>query len=307
MSELITQQIFSDGQQNINAADMNGIIGKATVQPDIIAAKPASATMDVADQFLVLKTDNTLARGRFDTITNSVASTLPLADTTKNGALRQLSGNASDYVGGDNQCHPLVPTGTVWDTLASVAPAGWLILDGSLVSRSTYSNLFALIGTVYGAGDGSTTFALPDARGRTTIGAGTGSGLTNRVLGTYVGTETVSLVTANLPAHTHTITDPGHAHTIPAHGHTASDSGHTHAMSGNATTIGVNAQAPVSQIAYFATTNTGVGFAQITVANAPAFTTVSNTTGITGTGSVGSGTAVANMQPSLVVNKMVKF
>ena len=96
MSELITQEIFTDGQQNINAANMNGIIGNATVQPDVILNKPASVTMDVADQFLVLKTDNTLAKSRFDTIVNSTSSTLPVADSTKNGMLRQVSGKTTD-------------------------------------------------------------------------------------------------------------------------------------------------------------------------------------------------------------------
>jgi microcystin-dependent protein len=306
MSELITQQVFTDGQLNINASDMNGIIGKATVQPDIIANKPASATMDIADTFLVLKTDNTLAQSRFDTIVNSTSSALPLADTTKNGMLRQLSGNASDYVGGDNQCHQLVPTGTVWDTLASTAPAGWLLLNGNSYPTATYPALFALIGYTYG-GSGA-NFNVPDARGRATIGAGTGAGLSNRVLGTSLGNETVALVTANLPAHAHPITDVSHTHATVSHNH--SDPGHNHAVS--AGIIGMNNPiqgVPVTGGATFYTPQA------ITIANntcglgAAAPNTDARFTGITTTQNAvtgGSGSAHGNMMPSLVVNKMVK-
>ena len=107
---------------------MNGIIGRADVQPDIIAAKPASATMDVADMMLVLKTDNTLAKSRFDTIVNSTSSVLPLADTARNGTLRQVSGLATDFVDGTNHCQPLanvIPPGTVFDYAGSTIPL-WL-------------------------------------------------------------------------------------------------------------------------------------------------------------------------------------
>ncbi len=57
-------------------------------------------------------------------------------------------------------------TGTVLDFAGTTAPDGWLMCFGQAVSRTTYANLFAKIGTIYGAGDGSTTFNLPDCRGR---------------------------------------------------------------------------------------------------------------------------------------------
>lgn len=82
-------------------------------------------------------------------------------------------------------------------------PAGYLACDGSAVSRSTYATLFSTIGTTWGTGDGSTTFNLPDLRGRAPIGSGTGSGLTARTLAQTVGAETVQLVTSELPAHSH--------------------------------------------------------------------------------------------------------
>ena len=85
---------------------------------------------------------------------------------------------------------------------ASIA-SGWLACDGALVSRSTYSALFTAIGTAWGAGDGSSTFALPDLRGRAPIGVGTGASLTGRALAATGGAETHTLSTAELAAHTH--------------------------------------------------------------------------------------------------------
>lgn len=85
------------------------------------------------------------------------------------------------------------------------APQGWLICDGSKVSISAYQNLYALIGQIYG-GDGVTTFALPDLRGRVPIGMGTGtSALTPRTIGQLLGAETVKLDVPTIPAHTHSL------------------------------------------------------------------------------------------------------
>lgn len=95
--------------------------------------------------------------------------------------------------------------GLVFAFAGSVAPTGTLLCDGSAVSRTTYAALFAAIGTTWGIGDGSTTFNLPDLRGRAPIGAGQGSGLTNRTLGGTGGAETVALATSEMPAHDHRV------------------------------------------------------------------------------------------------------
>lgn len=97
------------------------------------------------------------------------------------------------------------PVGSIKMYGGSTAPSKWLICDGSAVSRTTYANLFAVIGTSFGAGDGSTTFNLPDLVGRTAIGAGTGTatGATAHTLGSKGGKETVTLTIDEMPAHTH--------------------------------------------------------------------------------------------------------
>jgi microcystin-dependent protein len=82
----------------------------------------------------------------------------------------------------------------------SVAPTGWAICDGQLVNREQYQMLFDLIGTTYGAGDGATTFALPDLRGRVPVHVAPAS-----VLGQTGGQERVAVTVAELPAHTHAL------------------------------------------------------------------------------------------------------
>jgi microcystin-dependent protein len=83
------------------------------------------------------------------------------------------------------------------------APNNWQACDGSLLPISQYDALFALIGTTYG-GDGQTTFAVPDLRGRLPIHQGQGPGLSNYVIGQRAGTETVTVLSTQMPAHTHT-------------------------------------------------------------------------------------------------------
>jgi microcystin-dependent protein len=102
------------------------------------------------------------------------------------------------------------------DYAGATAPSGWLLCAGQAVSRSTYADLFTAISTTYGAGDGSTTFNLPDLRGRVAVGKdnmdGTsanrmttgGSGIDGSTLGSAGGTQTHTLTTAQMPAHTHT-------------------------------------------------------------------------------------------------------
>lgn len=84
------------------------------------------------------------------------------------------------------------------------APRSWMFCWGQLLSIAEYDALFSLIGTTYG-GDGQTTFALPDLRSRIAVHTGTGAGLDTIVLGQLAGTENVSLLSNNLPGHTHPV------------------------------------------------------------------------------------------------------
>jgi microcystin-dependent protein len=84
------------------------------------------------------------------------------------------------------------------------APKGWAFCDGQLMPISQNTALFALLGTTYG-GDGKSTFALPDLQGNSAMHPGQGQGLSLRDLGEMGGSETVTLLVSEMPAHTHTI------------------------------------------------------------------------------------------------------
>lgn len=119
----------------------------------------------------------------------------------------------SIYSGGDVNAtgtlqqggNELLPPGTVTMYGGTTAPAGWLFCGGGAVSRTTYSRLFAAIGTGFGAGDGSTTFNLPNLAGRMPIGFySVDSDFAS--LGNYGGEKNHTLTTAEMPPHTHQIT-----------------------------------------------------------------------------------------------------
>lgn len=181
---------------------------------------------------------------------------------------------------------------------AIAAPAGWLLCDGRAVSRSTYSALFAAIGTSFGAGDGSTTFALPDCRGRSLIGAGAGTGLTARTLGATGGEEAHVVSAAELPSHAHSISDPTHAHNLADPGHN-----HGHNLGGAAI---YNTNYAGGAIGWG---GTGNSFYRVDLGLAGSGTGMGvygASTGITGTAAAGGGAAHNNMEPFVAVNVLIK-
>ena len=85
------------------------------------------------------------------------------------------------------------------------APRGWAFCQGQILSIAQNTALFSLLGTTYG-GNGQTTFALPDLRGRVPVGTGQGPGLAAVTLGEMAGSQTTTLLVTNMPAHIHTVT-----------------------------------------------------------------------------------------------------
>jgi microcystin-dependent protein len=94
--------------------------------------------------------------------------------------------------------------GTILSFGFNFAPRGWLLCYGQLLSIAQNSALFSLLGTTFG-GDGVTTFALPDLRGRSMVGQGQGIGLTNINMGQISGTENTTLLITNMPSHSHAL------------------------------------------------------------------------------------------------------
>ena len=155
-----------------------------------------------------------------------------VADNSIGAAAINISGNGtsgqavvSDGDGSFSYTSNIVPSGALMPYAGTSAPTGFLLCDGSAVSRSTYATLFSAISTTYGAGDGSSTFNLPDLRGRVVAGqddmGGSSAnrltdqtgGLNGDTLGDTGGSETHTLTTAQLASHTHTFSDTD-THTV---------------------------------------------------------------------------------------------
>lgn len=166
--------------------------------------------------------------------------------------------------------NPLMPSGTVLDYAGATVPAGFLLCDGSAVSRTTYADLFTAIGTVYGTGDGSTTFNLPNFAGRTSIGRGTYVdsvlGSVTRSIAQLIGAAAHFLTTGEMPSHNHT--QDAHTHTVSGPGGGL--------IAGSGASYNIN------------TTTVTTSSAQPTIQ------------------ATGGGQSHNNMQPSLVVTKMIK-
>ena len=168
-----------------------------------------------------------------------------------------------------------VPTGCVLPYAASVAPSGFLFCFGQAVSRSTYSDLFGVITSIYGDGDGSSTFNLPDLRGRVVAGKDNmGGGVAGRLTDQSGGVDGDALG-AGGGAETHTLTE-------------AQLAAHTHGAGSYVI-------------------NTGGDAAQNSTSGAVFRQDLSQTTPVSGSsGSTGSGSAHNNVQPTLILTYIIK-
>lgn len=241
--------------------------------------------------FATNDTDWEVGIGTVLTGPNRLARTTILRSSNANAAVSWAAGTRKIRCGMPAvSVSYLVPTGTILDFGGTSAPTGFLLCDGSAVNRTTYAALFAAISTTWGVGDGSTTFNLPDLRGRAAIGSGTGSGLTARTVGQQaIGEETHALLSAENAAHTHT---------GPSHTHGVTDAGHNHALNGAAT-------GPDAGGMFVTRSSNSDGWYASPVSSVGTGISI-NADGTAATGSSGSGTAHNNMQPSAAVLKIIK-
>jgi microcystin-dependent protein len=218
------------------------------------------------------------------TITGNTVSGSPTLNTLSiNPTLYPIIGAAIEGTG--------IPIGT---TILS-ATSTTIVMSANATSNNTGITIRI---APYGLGDGSTTFGIPDWRGRIPAGldnmggsaAGRLSGYTN--IGVGLGEQNHTLLTAQLPSHTHSITDPGHIHNV-------TDPGHTHTIPNNY----ISQTGGSSLVAGGAFGVSG----NPTNSSTTGISIQSNSTGITATNSTGSGTAFNVVQPTIMSNWMIKY
>lgn len=193
-----------------------------------------------------------------------------------------------------------IPIGSLYQFAGSTAPDGFMLCYGQAVSRSTYADLFNVIGTTYGVGDGSTTFNLPDLRGRVIagrddMGGSAANRLTTQVspngntLGAAGGAQTDTLTVDSMPSHTHTQN---------AHNHGITDTGHIHGGNYSTTKDNGSSQTPS------ASTDGNTRAQQSSVTSSITGITINNATATNQ--NTGGGAAHNNTQPTIIMNYIIK-
>lgn len=204
----------------------------------------------------------------------------------------------------------LTPVGAIQMFGGASAPSKWLMCDGSAVSRATYADLFSTVGTTFGAGDGSTTFNLPDLRDNFPVGAGS-----TYSRGDTGGEATHALTSSEMPAHTHT--GPSHSHgsgTLAtgndAHSHIVKPDDDAAQVDVDSTGLGSHDHDTFStrDLSAAPTPQDGSGTFQLETNSDTHNHTVTGSTAAAGTGntgSAGSGDAHENRPPYLALNFII--
>jgi microcystin-dependent protein len=189
-----TAQVYTDGTTTYSA--QTGSAGDFRVNGNLTVTGNETEVGTLSASTLSVSNNATFA----------VGPTAPTATTGTNTT--QLATTA--FVNASIAAAPVTITGAILMWPTTTAPSGYLLCNGSAVSRTTYSGLFSVVGTTFGTGDGSTTFNLPNYTDNMPIGVGTIA----TAVGITGGSATTTVLQTNLPNVNFTVTDPGHSHAI---------------------------------------------------------------------------------------------
>jgi microcystin-dependent protein len=196
--------------------------------------------------------------------------------------------------------------GAIYMYAGSTVPNKFMVCDGSAISRSTYSDLFDVIGTVYGEGDGVSTFNVPNLSGRIAIGSSSSYNI-----GATGGSETCTLVSDELPTHLHEVPQHGHTNSItvstPELSHTITQPTVTYNNPGGSITDGnySGATGYGSTTTAFATRMRNVSISDHDSVDCSGSLTIENSTAFN-SGTTGSGNAHNNMQPYVTMAYIIQ-
>ena len=271
---------LTSGEIGINATDgkiwIGNAAGNANVLVSSLSRSDHTGTLAVA------------SGGTGATSANAAANAILPSQTSNSG--KYLTTNGTDSSWGTVSSGTTLPSGSMQmfagavtqsassGTVTTNAPSGWLLCNGDIVSRTTYSALFTAIGTTFGAGDGSTTFALPDMRGRvpSAVGTGTYVGATARTLGGTLGAESHTVSSSNIQQF--------------STGQMSANESHSHNLANRASSAGST------------TYNIGVRLGN----SVDTLVTESASVAHTHTVGTASPTAISNFQPSIGLNFIIK-
>lgn len=192
MSDIVRGHTFVSGEV-VEAQSLNDLVSNAVVQPTLISEKVLKDPAAMSDRILIED-----------------------SGALKGITIQQIVDLVTPHI-----VNAGVPIGTVADFAGQNAPTGWFLCQGQLLDRDAFSDLFGVVGTIYSAGDGTSTFGIPDCRGRVVaaLDAGAGrvgdpaynAGLNGSVMGSGGGVHVNGITINQMPAHGHVLLS--HAHT----------------------------------------------------------------------------------------------
>jgi microcystin-dependent protein len=203
---VVTPSLLRELITSLSAEILAGAVGSRELAPGSISEDKLDST--VRSQLGIPDGSITVAKLADGILSADATGRAKMADGFVTAALIALATITADRLATDI----VWPVGAIIEWPNEVAPAGWLWLNGQAVSRTTYATLFALVGTRHGQGDGSTTFNVPDTRGRFKRGWDNGAGVdpdaasrTAAATGGATGDHVGSLQADSVNAHTHTL------------------------------------------------------------------------------------------------------